>query len=212
MDRFLSTGQVSRLCGVSPVTVAKWVDRGSLQGHVTPGGHRRVTVDDLIGFLKRYRMKVPRELERDAARRILVADPNERFRELLAKAARTVSPNCPYRSVASGTRALVLVGSWRPDVLLLGLALEDIDPLEACRRLADIPENAATVMAVVTREIDEHTTMGLEARMPVVLVPRSKIMADPESFLQELVALSCNGRLSSDRPGLDTESCRTEAA
>ncbi len=190
MGRFLSTGQVGRLCGVSAVTVAKWIDRGVLRGHVTPGGHRRVTAADLIKFLERYRMYVPPELETDVVRRILVADPDDRFRESLRIAVEAVSPKFQFCGVASGTQALVLVGSWRPHIVMLGLGLEDVDPLEICRWLSDIPENAAMVLVVVTRELDEHTTMDSDTRVPVVLVPRSRILASPESFLEELAQMS----------------------
>lgn len=193
MGRFLSTGQVSRLCGVSPVTVAKWVDRGALRGHVTPGGHRRVTTGDLIEFLKQCRMRVPAELENGSAQRVVVADPDDRFQESLRIALEDVSPGCRYWGVASGTQALVLVGSWRPDIILLGLGLGDVDPLEVCRWLSDMPDSAVKVMAVVTTELDERTTMGTEAHVSVVLAPRARIMASPAAFLEELVALSTNG-------------------
>lgn len=191
--RFLSTGQVSRLCGVSPVTVAKWVDRGALRGHVTPGGHRRITTADLARFLKQYRMSVPPELESDPVQRVVVADPDDRFQESLKIAVESVSPGCQYWGVASGTQALVLVGSWRPNVILLGLGLGDVDPLEVCRWLSDMPESPVRVMAVVTTELDERTTMGTDVHVPVVLVPRARILESPAAFLQELLQISLNG-------------------
>lgn len=53
----LSTGQIARLCGVAPRSVAKWFDLGLLKGYRLPGSlDRRVPRDELIAFLKRHNM------------------------------------------------------------------------------------------------------------------------------------------------------------
>ena len=36
--------------GVSPPTVIKWIEDGALEGHRTPGGHRRVSHEALTVF------------------------------------------------------------------------------------------------------------------------------------------------------------------
>lgn len=47
-----TTGKIAKLCGVSPRTVAMWIDHGHLKGWRTPGGGRRVLRAALAKFLK----------------------------------------------------------------------------------------------------------------------------------------------------------------
>jgi excisionase family DNA binding protein len=45
-------GDVARLLGVNPKTVTRWCVEGRLTAFRTPGGHRRIPVDALVGFLR----------------------------------------------------------------------------------------------------------------------------------------------------------------
>lgn len=42
MEEMISTGKAAKLLGVHPLTVARYVDLGILEGMRTPGGTRRV--------------------------------------------------------------------------------------------------------------------------------------------------------------------------
>ena len=62
--RPLTTFEVSRICGVVHGTISKWIDEGKLAAFRTPGGHRRVRINDLQVFLKIYNILVPMEMEK----------------------------------------------------------------------------------------------------------------------------------------------------
>lgn len=50
-----TTGQVAKICTVSPRTVAKWFDTGRLKGYRIPGSRdRRIPHNILINFLEEY--------------------------------------------------------------------------------------------------------------------------------------------------------------
>ena len=52
-ERYLTTGQVARACGVASRTAAKWIDSGLLKGFKIPGSRdRRVAEADLLEFKK----------------------------------------------------------------------------------------------------------------------------------------------------------------
>jgi excisionase family DNA binding protein len=56
-DIYFTSGQVARLCQVSPRTVGKWFDSGRLNGFKVPGSkQRRIPASDLLAFLKKYDM------------------------------------------------------------------------------------------------------------------------------------------------------------
>lgn len=54
---------VSKLCSVTVPTVTNWVEQEILPAYKTPGGHRRIKREDLVGFLKKYEMPFPEELQ-----------------------------------------------------------------------------------------------------------------------------------------------------
>src|SRR2546429_10005753 len=61
--RYWGTHRVSRVCQVSPATVANWIDQGLLKGHKTPTGRRRAEADDLTAVLRTHDVAVPAALE-----------------------------------------------------------------------------------------------------------------------------------------------------
>jgi excisionase family DNA binding protein len=57
MKRVFTTGQVAKICRVSPRTVSKWFDSGRLQGYRIPGSQdRRIPRESVIQFLKENHM------------------------------------------------------------------------------------------------------------------------------------------------------------
>lgn len=44
---YVMTREAARHLGVSAPTVARWVERGLLRAHRTPGGHRRIRMEDV---------------------------------------------------------------------------------------------------------------------------------------------------------------------
>ena len=53
MKNTLSTVTIARLLEVAVASISKWIDAGQLKAGRTPGGHRRVTKEDLVAFLRR---------------------------------------------------------------------------------------------------------------------------------------------------------------
>src|ERR1700739_1873681 len=74
-ERLLTSSEVGALLQVNPSSVKKWVNDGRIAAFRTPGGHRRIRVADLLDFLNRHSMPIPRELAGAATRRrVLIVD------------------------------------------------------------------------------------------------------------------------------------------
>lgn len=58
-NNVLTTFQISQYCQVNISTVIHWVKTNKLPAYRTPGGHRRVSREDFIAFLKKYNLPVP---------------------------------------------------------------------------------------------------------------------------------------------------------
>ena len=51
---YLTTGAVAKHCGVSKVTVLRWIEEGYLPTFRLPKGHNRIHREDLHEFLKKH--------------------------------------------------------------------------------------------------------------------------------------------------------------
>src|SRR5437868_2150474 len=52
-DRFYSTADLARMCGVSISTIKRWTDSGLLRCVRTPGGHRKFRLQDVAEAARR---------------------------------------------------------------------------------------------------------------------------------------------------------------
>jgi two-component system response regulator VicR len=57
---YMTTGAVARQCGVSKVTVLRWIEKGNLSAFRLPGGQNRILRDDFFSFAARHRIPVDR--------------------------------------------------------------------------------------------------------------------------------------------------------
>ena len=58
---YLSTGAIARHCGVSKVTVLRWIEKGELKAFQLPSGQNRVHSNDFKVFTRKYGMPVMKE-------------------------------------------------------------------------------------------------------------------------------------------------------
>jgi excisionase family DNA binding protein len=59
---YLTTGIVARHCGVSKVTVLRWIENGNLTAFRLPGGQNRIHRDDFFAFAAKHRIPIRRGL------------------------------------------------------------------------------------------------------------------------------------------------------
>jgi excisionase family DNA binding protein len=166
----MTTFMVAETLGVSPPTVVNWVNSGLLPAHRTPGGHRRITREDLRAFALQHEYPLPaafdddvplEELkaptpERGVSTRVLVVDDALDFcslvREFLVFRGRY-----EVEVADSGFAAGYAVAQFKPDIILMDIDMPGMDGFEAMRRLqADVETRAIPVIAC-TAFLDPRT-------------------------------------------------------
>jgi len=105
---YVSVQHAARRLGVSPVTVRRWTANGTLPCKRTPGGHRRISTEDLDEVARQIRekdhmaAKVARERELETVLDISIALATKLdLSELLAELARQVTRlfDCDYCTI-----------------------------------------------------------------------------------------------------------------
>jgi len=56
--QYLTTGVVARHCGVSKVTVLRWIEKGNLTAFRLPGGQNRILRDDFYSFAMKHNIRL----------------------------------------------------------------------------------------------------------------------------------------------------------
>lgn len=163
-DSLLTSHQAGSLIQVNPSSINKWVKEGRIPAFRTPGGHRRIRAGDLVAFLTAHNMPVPRTLSPASRVRLLVVDDDAKQ---LASLERVLKPYANRIDVAlcdNGIEALVKVGSFRPQMVVLDVYMPQLDGLEVCRRLKANPDTQGIDIVMATAQLTpEIEKKGLEA-------------------------------------------------
>ena len=143
-----TTGQIARICRVSPKTVKKWFDNGDIEGYRIPhSGDRRVTHEALLRFMKAH--SFPTDLIDIDRTRVLVVDDEYRVLNLVSQTFEHAH-ELDLKTASSGYAALLLVGSWHPDLVIMDLKMPGLDGFEACRRIRALPQTRDVKILVIS--------------------------------------------------------------
>ena len=146
-----TTFETAKLCHVSPLSIINWVNAGRLSAFRTPGGHRRIRREDLIGFMQENGIPLPEELrEGSGLRKVLVVDDEASIRELFAEHLASRSNPYDVLTAADGFEAGRLVATHKPHVVLLDLKMPGLDGFQICRTIKADPETSKTVVIAMT--------------------------------------------------------------
>jgi excisionase family DNA binding protein len=144
-----STSAVAKLLDVAPGSVVNWVNQGQLKAGRTPGGHRRITQEDLIAFIRRQGLPIPPELNHGAPR-VLVVDDEASVARLIATEIKARHPDFEVAEAYDGFSAGETVAAWEPDLVILDLRMPGMDGYEVCRRIKSRPETQKTEVIATT--------------------------------------------------------------
>lgn len=155
--KYFTTFEASRLLGVSLPTIVNWIKGDRLRAHRTPGGHRRIAREDLLYFLRRYEMPIPEELlaPQEGQPKILAVDDDPDERELLKEILE--GAGFSVLLAADGFEAGLVVGGFRPNLVVLDLLMPTMDGFAALAALRARKETAATPVIACTGMGDEET-------------------------------------------------------
>jgi excisionase family DNA binding protein len=147
-QRFLTTRQAAARLGVTINAIKTWIREDQLRALRTPGGHHRIAESDLLAFQERL---AESSRGRGPSRpRILLADDDEQLLSALRETLEQLIPEAVLSTASDGYEALLEVGAFDPDVLVLDIRMPRLDGFEVCRRLKARRETADIRILAVT--------------------------------------------------------------
>lgn len=155
-QKIFSTFEVAKMLELSPGTVANWVDAGKLKAFTTLGGHRRIKAEDMKAFLEENKIPVPKVLtdRMDRAKKVLIVEDEEPVRKLFQRYFHTFRKDWEVFAATDGFSAGSLVGSEKPDVVILDIMLPDINGFKVCEIIKASNRNTQ-VIAVTGFDSDD---------------------------------------------------------
>jgi excisionase family DNA binding protein len=184
----LTTRQAAAHCRVSIPTLRRWIRAGDLHAYLTPGGHRRIDLDEFQRFLA-AQGRPPYPDGAGARTRLLIVDDEPlvvaMLVDLLSGGPFTVE------TATDGYEALVKVGTFRPAVIILDAVLPGLDGVEACRCLRRLPETRDIRILGVTGH--PSVAPGLRGAGADACVSKP---LDPNLVVRELERLAASTRAS----------------
>ena len=163
---YVTMKTAARLCGVTPRTVARWVDSGQLPAVFTTGGHRRIRRDDVYALLKSRRSLRARS-SRGVIRVVVVGVREEMIRRL-RRAVTDMGATLRLEHAWSTLEVGLWVGDLRPHLVLIdGEQLSDAHALAGALRSSPQASEARVIVTDSQMRRDPLAFRDLVAEIPL---------------------------------------------
>jgi excisionase family DNA binding protein len=159
----LTTGEVARYCHVTVNGVKKWIAEGKLKAFQLPGGHYRIEKDDFRVFLEQFNIPVEPEFFDEWKKKVLIVDDEQSVVDLLKISLQQESRGFLIETAVNGYDALMKVGEFKPDLLILDVKMPMLDGYGVCRRLSENPQTSHIKTIIMTGGIDSDTVDRIQA-------------------------------------------------
>jgi excisionase family DNA binding protein len=136
VTRYYTTSEVATICNVHRNTIIGAIRKGLLKIHRTPGGHARISQEDLDDFCHRRSLPTTSVIARN--NRVLVLDGDEKFVSVLTRGLN--DNEYQVEAAREPFRAGYLLGRFQPNVVLVETAIGDTPGQEICRTIRSMPK------------------------------------------------------------------------
>jgi len=178
----MSTFEAAEELGVSIRTVQQWMEKGTLTGRKTPGGHRRLDAEE-VRMLAAQRQRDRNSTGQAVCKVLIIEDDPDicRLYELMSRSWHTPTS---LRFSHDGFQGLIAMGEFNPDFVVVDLNIPLVDGFQLIKTLSDKFDTRSFRYCVVTGLTPEE----IEKRGQ--LPKGCPILAKPINFphLEKLIA------------------------
>ena len=176
----LSTYEVARLCNVHHTTVINWVNEGILPAYSTPGGHRRISKQDVVALMEKFHMPMPEGIKTRKNRILIVDDDVEAIEELQeALQDDSYKIECALNGFEAGRKIYMT----HPALILLDFKMPNVDGFQVCQILKEEDKTASIPVIAITSLTSEGDVRRIRGCGVVEYFPKP-VLGQPDSYLE----------------------------
>src|SRR5258708_19094466 len=162
--KLFTTFETAKLLGVDMGTIIDWCQQEKLAAFKTPGGHRRINPQDLLNFLRQYKMPIPPSLSQLSSLKCLVVDDEPEVRRVVAHAIKSLDPDADVDQAGDGFEAGAKALDSFPNLVVLDIGLPGMNGFNVCKRLRADPRFKNTkILAITGRDTPDIKKRILDA-------------------------------------------------
>ena len=167
--QFLSTATAARMLGLSTTLIQSLVDKNELQGWKTRGGHRRISLESVQTYRSHSR-PASNTASRSKTPSILVVTEATETLENLRQHCNVSGLAVQVRFLDSITEALLMLGSERPDLLVVEMTMPRLQQEKTMAALENFNARGRPIpMVLLTQESELRATATMSS--PIQLAP-----------------------------------------
>jgi excisionase family DNA binding protein len=168
--KYLTPNEAAEILLVSPITIRQWAQKGELPARVTPGGHRRFDMEDLVVFARSRGIEINAENQKQGPLKVLIVDDDVQIQGLLGELISTKVEGAQIEKASDGFEAGQKIMQFNPDVIILDVMMPGLDGMTVCK---NIRSNAASktikIIAITGFYTEENIAAMLDAGANVCL-------------------------------------------
>jgi excisionase family DNA binding protein len=157
VTKYFTTSEVAKICNCHRNTIIGAIRKGLLRIHRTPGGHARISQEDLDDFCHRRSLPSTSLISRN--NRVLVLDPDANFVGALTRGLQDYEYQ--VEAARDPFMAGYLLGKFQPNVVLLDVAIGDMKGEAACRSIRSLPKLRDTAVIAICSNHDQDAIDAL---------------------------------------------------
>lgn len=148
----LRISQAAAILGVDASTVLRWIGKGYLKSTKYPSGSHRIDRAEVTRFLResRHEAELPKR-----EYRIMILDDDEFFGTVLKEVLETSGLPLDIKSNRDPLSALVEIGQFHPDLIIIDYRLGDVDGLTIVEKVRNNKEFNGIPIIVISGYMDE---------------------------------------------------------
>ena len=125
---YISTREAAQLLNISLRSAQLWVESGALLAWKTSGGHRRILLSSVEKILEeRKRLSIDPTLANSPKLKVAIVEDDLDLLQLMALTIRGLKKATEVQTSTDGFKGLIMLGEFRPDVLITDLNMPDMD-------------------------------------------------------------------------------------
>lgn len=158
---YISTREAADLLGVSLRTAQLWVEQGALLAWKTTGGHRRILLDSVEKVLdERRKISLPKNLNETKKIRVVLVEDDSDLLNLLEMALQGFEGDFQIQTASDGFKGLVMIGEFKPDILIADLNMPHMDGFKMLRAIQDSEFSPQKIIVTTALNKDDISMRG----------------------------------------------------